>query len=71
MCLRVHNLKFEAKKNFCCININKTTIGSLQMKVCAHVVCFQANLRLRCGSTLEIYSLYISLKHVCIIPTFL
>ena len=38
--LRPEELKFEAKKCFFCRNIDRTTVGGIQMKIFAHCLTF-------------------------------
>ena len=44
--LRPEEVKFEAQKYFCCINIDREPLGSLQMKISARFLLFVGNLRL-------------------------
>ena len=48
--------KKKKKKYFCCININITTIGNLQMELFARCLRFQANVRLRLWSPTRMYT---------------
>ena len=55
MWLYPEELKFKAKKYFCCLNIDRTTVQSLQMERFAHFLCSQANLHLCLVSPLRFF----------------